>query len=892
MSRRFEEEPWGPSHQEYEWEQIPFKRRHPILAFVVIPLFVIFFGIPFTIAFLETLSAAFGFGGGVRNGFSFLIVVVVMFVIGRFVLLGGLSLVTRPRRLPRNKPPPLRTPLGRQPHNSPDRGRTPVRERPKGVSPAARAREGSMRLGGGAYLGTDPDGMWVTADPESAVMVLGPPRSGKTSAVMIPALMACCGPAISTSTKPDVMQATLAARSEIGQAWLFDPSGTETDDEDLPEGVRRLCWSPVAAANTWDEALVMAKAMTSATRPGAGTTNENHWTERAAALLAPLLHAANQTGQPIAEVLRWTLRQDLAPALAILNDSDAPIAADVLTGIERTDQRERSSIFSATAGVLAAYNSDAVRTAAASPNFDPVRFATSTDAIYITAPEHKQALCAPLIVGLLEQIRHAVYDQARNQAQAGMPMHAAPPMLWALDELANTAPIHDLPALISQAGGQGLQVMVGLQDLAQARARWGDAQADGLLSLFQTKLILSGIADTRTLESISLSLGEYDRETVGQSIGSSEPQEWLSTPTHSDTVSYGTQRQRVLTPGEIAKLPAGHALLLSNAKWALLGLTPWHTTEPWKAIGPPRIHPPPRSTPPQSANPIQTAPGPDRATHDPPAPIRKETCSSAQTTPASTQTKPASAQITPVPTQSSTRREPNYARQVTSDELARIVISAHALRRFVQRLAPGIPGADRVADSMATLEDLGTGNRTGQEQGELNRYRDWMSKHVEPHVRDLIASEGFWTTERPSWSRSNTPSDGYLQVGGMCGFPVAIDDQTIVLMTCTNGKDITWEIALQRGYTLMPRPFTMPQPIPHRAPHPPELAARAWRTRQQHKGLRAAYHHERIDAIRATERHNTEQDAAYRTARARWHAQRDRAVQAFRARHETRRGQP
>ncbi len=332
-------------------------------------------------------------------------------------------------------------------------------------------------------LGLDEHGGWVTADPESAVMILGPPRSGKTSAIMIPALMACCGPAISISTKPDVMRATIAARSEIGQAWLFDPSGTESAATGLPDGVRRLCWSPVAAAATWDQALVMARAMTAATRPAAGTTNESHWSERAAALLAPLLYAANQTSQPIAEVLRWTLRQDLTPAQEILADHDTPVAADVLAGIERTDQRERSSIFSATAGVLAAYNSDAVRAAAVDPNFDPSQFATSTDTIYITAPEHKQALCAPLIVGLLEQIRHAVYDHARTETLTG------PPMLWALDEIANTAPIHDLPALVSQAGGQHLQVMIGLQDLSQARTRWGEHQADALLSLFQTKLI-------------------------------------------------------------------------------------------------------------------------------------------------------------------------------------------------------------------------------------------------------------------------------------------------------------------------------------------------------------------------------------------------------------------
>jgi len=117
---------------------------------------------------------------------------------------------------------------------------------------------------------------------------------------------------------------------------------------------------------------------------------------------------------PIEEVLRWTLRQDLTPALEVLADADSEIAADVLVGIERTDARERSSIISATAGVLSAYNSDGARQSAASPNFDPDQFAAGTDTIYITSPEQHQAACAPLIVGLLEQVRHAVYARARG----------------------------------------------------------------------------------------------------------------------------------------------------------------------------------------------------------------------------------------------------------------------------------------------------------------------------------------------------------------------------------------------------------------------------------------------------------------------------------------------
>ena len=103
----------------------------------------------------------------------------------------------------------------------------------------------------------------------------------------------------------------------------------------------------------------------------------------------------------------------------------------------------------------------------------------------------------------------------------------------------------------------------------------------------------------------------------------------------------------------------------------------------------------------------------------------------------------------------STRPEPNFARLVTEQDLQRIVVSAHALRRFVQRLQPEIPGADQVAQAMARLEDLAR-RRSGPEQGQLNRYRDWTAKRVEPVVLDLIRCEGFWATDRPRWSLSRS----------------------------------------------------------------------------------------------------------------------------------------
>jgi type IV secretory pathway TraG/TraD family ATPase VirD4 len=447
--------------------------------------------------------------------------------------------------------------------------------------PGEMAREHSRRQGSGAFLGFYPGGRWVTADPEHAVMILGPPRSGKTSTIVIPALLAAPGPVVSTATKRDVLDATWRARSHIGQVWVFDPSGEPTS---FPAGIRRLSWSPVTAATSWDNALLTARAMAATTSAGKGTTNEHHWRERSTALLAPLLYAANLSGRPVSDVLRWVLRADLSQPGLVLEDHDAHVANDVLVGIAKTDQRERSSIFSATAGVLAAYNADATRNAAATPNFDPAHFVHSTDTIYITAPAHRQALCAPLVVGLLEQIRHATYARAATTTQ-----HTGePPVFFCLDEVANIAPIHDLPALVSEGGGQHLHVLVCLQDLSQARTRWGDAAADGFLSLFQTKLILTGIADPHTLEAISLALGEYDRNLISHTLARTETRnhflEHRTPPTHTESVTHQTGRQRTLPPGDIARLPPAHGLLLRGTHWGLLRLTPWHRTQPWVAV--------------------------------------------------------------------------------------------------------------------------------------------------------------------------------------------------------------------------------------------------------------------------------------------------------------------
>ena len=98
------------------------------------------------------------------------------------------------------------------------------------------------------YVGTDGRQL-VWAGRQQAMLVLGPPRSGKTSSLVVPNVLAAPGPVLVTSTKPDVLHATLASRAELGRCWLLDPTGTVP----TPPGANLIRWSPVQAAHSWDK---------------------------------------------------------------------------------------------------------------------------------------------------------------------------------------------------------------------------------------------------------------------------------------------------------------------------------------------------------------------------------------------------------------------------------------------------------------------------------------------------------------------------------------------------------------------------------------------------------------------------------------------------------------
>lgn len=423
--------------------------------------------------------------------------------------------------------------------------------------------------------------MPICASPRGATLVLGPPGSGKTVGTIITSVMSAPGSVVSTSIKTDVLSATYKVRlrsaGQNGHVWLFDPDMSE----ETPAGVTRARWSPIASVHDWDSALLMGKAvMESSSRAARGENGDSkgddkHFTGRATDWLQCLLYAAHLLGAGMSAVADWasgatdkSTIDEVAGALGRAKDSGdlgAKIAWSKLSGLLQTPEKERGSIVSTMIGSLRVYDSVKAREVAENPNFNPSQFVRSTDTLYITSRPDRQAAFGPLIGALLEQIRYATYDRHKRVLAGQEPEQ--PHVSFILDEAANTAPV-PLDRMVSEAGGQGLHLVVGLQSITQAYERWGDG-GKGFLTLFPMKVVLPGTFDEDTTKALSAAAGKYDRQITTHSVGTSYVGRYM-TPIASPSTSYQVQREEVLTQGDITSVPRGKALVWDGPDWGLL----------------------------------------------------------------------------------------------------------------------------------------------------------------------------------------------------------------------------------------------------------------------------------------------------------------------------------
>lgn len=386
---------------------------------------------------------------------------------------------------------------------------------PRGASAPASAGAPGQGLGLG-YRGA----RLLRAEDRHALVVFGPTQSGKSAGIAIPNILEWAGPAIVVSIKPDLLDATLAARAQRGEALVFDP----LDQWKQPSHT----WSLLAAAASWNGALQTAQRMASAGEMDTSTVKGgSFWSQAAEQRLAPLLYAAARTARGMGEVVRWVYGQGGAELDRIMHDlveesrdplerADAQQAHDAHLAFCQLAGETKGSIEGTAQILLSAYRSPTVVRSADGTDITGQRLLEGQNTVYLISDSRRSRLLRPILIALLTELLDHAYETANSSPGRRLPS----PLLVCLDELGNAVPLPNLAEIASTAASHNIQLISIFHDIAQARTRYGD-QVLTVINNHRARLLLSGVADMETLRYFSELVGEEevkDRSDPGAPI--------------------------------------------------------------------------------------------------------------------------------------------------------------------------------------------------------------------------------------------------------------------------------------------------------------------------------------------------------------------------------------
>ncbi|WP_069629587.1 type IV secretory system conjugative DNA transfer family protein [Streptomyces niveus] len=392
---------------------------------------------------------------------------------------------------------------------------------------------------------------------EDVAVAIMAPRSGKTTSLAIPSILAAPGPVLLTSNKAggDAYTATLDARTRVGRTWSMDP-------QQIAHAERAMWWNPLAGATTLDGANRLAGHFLAASVDA--SQQGDFWSKAGSNILSQLFLAAALDERPITDVMQWLAFPADRTPLDILRDHGLRAVAAQLKGTVEGPPETRDGIYETARQYAAALlNSEIAAWVTPQknvPEFRPADFVTSTDTLYLLSKDGGGGASA-LIAACADAVMRAATAQAER---AGGRLD--PPLLAILDEAANVCKISDLPDLYSHLGSRGIIPVTILQSYRQGQKVWGDAGMDAMWSASTIKVIGSGIDDPDFADKLSRLIGDHDVQTTSTSHSES-----------GKSTSVSMRQERILPADAIRALPKGTALCFATGmRVAMLDLRPWY----------------------------------------------------------------------------------------------------------------------------------------------------------------------------------------------------------------------------------------------------------------------------------------------------------------------------
>lgn len=407
------------------------------------------------------------------------------------------------------------------------------------------------------------NGQALTLRTEDNGAVVAPPRIGKTMYIAIPVIADAPGAVVSTSTKPDVLRLTAGIRERVGRVRVFDPEGVSLWPEPM-------WWDMVAGCDDPEEAAERAGALV-ASRDLGDAKNASFFQEAADTVLRCLLHAAAlKGGGTMRDVVAWARDFDNDEPYDILRDH--PRAArgwrqDLAKFCRGAAHETVSSTDMSLGLVLKSFGLPRMLDAVCpgpGAGFDPTRFHTTRDTLYLLSRSGKTALSAPIFTALVT----AIERRARLEAGHTAAGRIDPPLTLVLDEIANIAPIRDLDSLMSDGGGRGVICWPFVQSRRQLAKRYGADDAKTILDSASVFVMLAGSKDVDHLRELSALAGDHLVQKVSHSAGTGGSSQ--------GSVQHSWERQPLMPVEKIRTIPMGTGFMLYRAAApAVANLVPW-----------------------------------------------------------------------------------------------------------------------------------------------------------------------------------------------------------------------------------------------------------------------------------------------------------------------------
>ncbi|MGV9838057.1 type IV secretory system conjugative DNA transfer family protein [Nocardia niigatensis] len=440
---------------------------------------------------------------------------------------------------------------------------------------AAKAAELGVQLGAddvpGVLIGRSVlDGRPLYASYEDLHLDIWGPRSGKSTSRVIPAVMEAVGPVVTTSNKRDVVDATRAARDEVGDVYVFDPQG-------VAEEPCTWYWDPIAwvagpdgGEGAQERAAELAGHFAAAEDTVQG--GDNFFPQEGEDLLAALFLACAMAKKPITQAFAWVTKPDDHEPIEILDANGFDLVAGALSSQYSAQPKQRDGVFGTAKKMAGCLKYSRVRPWVTPPAkgeahrraFDVDAFVTSRDTLYPLSEESKSS-AGPLVTALCAAVADAGKREGRRHPGGRLPV----PLLLVLDEAANIVRWADLPKQYSHFGSRGMVVMTILQSWSQGVRCWGPDGMKALLSAANVVVLGANLKDTGFLKDMSELVGHHYELVTSTSTSHGKGGTSRSTSTQRTT-------EPTLTASDLMALPKGRVVLLTSGHRAVLAATvPW-----------------------------------------------------------------------------------------------------------------------------------------------------------------------------------------------------------------------------------------------------------------------------------------------------------------------------